>query len=168
MSDTHTASAGPCSGRPVPAMTDANIRRFWSKVSLPSPATGCMLWLGARNACGYGDFWLAGSNHKAHRVAYALVVGPIPPAMVLDHSAACRNKSCVNPEHIRCVTVRDNNLAPDGGTRRATAAKVNKTHCPSGHLYTATNTRTRPNGNRVCRECHRARERERYRRGLKR
>ena len=37
-----------------------------------------------------------------------------------------------------------------------------KTHCIHGHEYTEENTYTRPNGYRVCRECHRERCRRHY------
>jgi hypothetical protein len=35
---------------------------------------------------------------------------------------------------------------------------ANKTHCPYGHEYNPTNTYTRTNGSRECRQCRRERK----------
>lgn len=43
--------------------------------------------------------------------------------------------------------------------RRNPNGKAERTHCERGHEYTADNTRTKKNGSRVCRTCHRDRER---------
>ena len=44
----------------------------------------------------------------AHRFAYEEYVGPIPDGLQIDH--LCRNKWCVNPEHLEPVTCRENAL----------------------------------------------------------
>jgi hypothetical protein len=79
----------------------------------------------------------------AHRVAYEHLVGPIPAGMQLDH--LCRNRMCVNPEHLEPVTPREN-------TRRARALIR---ECPSGHPYGPENTRFAPDGRRYCAQCKR-------------
>jgi len=116
---------------------------FWSRVE-KSP--GCWTWTGTIDPGGYGHYKLGQSQH-AHRVAYELVVGPIPEGLELDH--LCRNPSCVNPAHLEPVTHAEN-------VRRGTVAQ--RTHCQKGHEYTPENTRMR-NGARVCRECHREQRR---------
>lgn len=45
-------------------------------------------------------------NLKAHRVAYELHYGSIPEGRVIDH--VCRNRACINPEHLRAVTKKQN------------------------------------------------------------
>lgn len=45
---------------------------------------------------------------SAHRTAYELFVGPIPEGLELHHQ--CRNRGCVNPDHLEPAT-RQENLA---------------------------------------------------------
>ncbi|MDP9224875.1 MAG: HNH endonuclease [Actinomycetota bacterium] len=83
----------------------------------------------------------------AHRVAYELLVGPIPEGLTLDH--LCRNTSCVNPQHLEPVTVRENVLRGMGWG----AKNKRKTHCHRGHPFDAKNTLRIPGGTRKCRTC---------------
>ncbi len=86
--------------------------RFWAKVDKTSD---CWLWTGSVNNKGYGTF--GGGRHDqdrgyAHRRSYELLVGLIPDGMGLDHRTTCP-KRCVNPEHLRLATQKQNmeNLA---------------------------------------------------------
>lgn len=80
--------------------------RFIPKLQIDQE-TGCWIWIGARNAKGYGRFGLNGRNRLAYAVAYELIVGPIPnDGLVFDH--LCENKSCVNPQHLQRVTNGEN------------------------------------------------------------
>lgn len=103
---------------------------------------GCWLWDGPLNRGGYGGTVRAwGKGWLAHRLAYTVMVGPIPKDYQIDH--LCRVRHCINPAHLEAVTQEEN-------LRRQGAAV---THCPRGHEYTEANTyRTRING-RVCRKC---------------
>lgn len=82
--------------------------RFWSKVA---KGADCWRWTGAPNAQGYGAISYGGKRRTAHRVSYEMNVGPIPDGMQIDH--ACRERLCVNPDHLRIVTDGENkqNLA---------------------------------------------------------
>lgn len=125
--------------------------RFWPKVNRDG-ADGCWLWTASLNDAGYGQIYNgAGRPERAHRVAYELLVGPIPPGLHLDH--LCRVRHCVNPAHLEPVTIAENN-------RRAAAAAVpgarRKTHCRNGHAFTPGNTRMDPSGFQRCRTCERA------------
>jgi hypothetical protein len=145
----------------VPAET-----RFWTKVNKvgPMPAQGvvrgcCWQWTKGKTNKGYGSFHPSkGSLVLAHRFSYELLVGPIPEGLVIDHR--CRNRLCVNPDHLEPVTSGEN-------TRRgfgiSTWNRI-KTHCPQGHPYSAENTYLDPSRNgRRCRACARERDRNRIR-----
>ena len=96
-------------------------------------ARGCWIWLGAINPAGYGTISFKGKIYKAHRVIYELSIRKVPSGKVLDHK--CRNRSCVNPKHLRVVTNRENVLSGVG----ITAKNALKTHCARGHRLTKEN-----------------------------
>lgn len=66
----------------------------------------CFTWTGHRDHQGYGKMHANGHGQLAHRVAYELANGPIPAGLVIDH--ICHNTSCVNPDHLRAVTHKQN------------------------------------------------------------
>ena len=126
--------------------------RFWSKVDLSDP-DGCWPWLGAKDR-GYGQFKLDGNTAKAYRVAYELLVGPIPDGMAIDH-AACTNPPCVNPAHMEVVTRGEN----------ARREADRRTECRNGHPWIPENIRQFRDGRRTCRVCFNAARRARRARG---
>ena len=129
--------------------------RFAAKIALTE--SGCIEWIASRNNHGYGTFAAGGDVFTvAHRWSYEYHVGPIPDGLHLDH--LCRNRACVNPDHLEPVTCRTNLLRASGGP----AINGTKTHCPQGHPYAGANLSiTRTTGHRVCITCRRANERRR-------
>ncbi len=131
------------------------IARFWPKVVGRTPSA-CWEWIGAKDPFGYGVFWIDERRRKrrAHRISYELLVGPIPNGLTLDH--LCRNKSCVNPDHLDPYTSGEN-------SRRSPLApywvKAAQTQCVNGHDFTVENTYVRPDRTRDCRRCKAARMR---------
>ncbi len=120
---------------------------------------GCWVWTAAKTAeDGYGKLSVEGTLTPAHRASYEVFVGPIPDGLDIDH--LCRNRSCVNPEHLEPVTRRENLLR--GQTLAAENAA--RTHCKRGHEFTDENTRIDSQGGRRCITCVRAYERRRSRR----
>lgn len=123
--------------------------RFWAKVE---KTEACWLWTGARGRAGYGHFWSTAARQMttAHRFAYELLVGPIPPGLQIDH--LCRNRRCVRPDHLEPVTTRENTFRSP-----LTQASINaaKTHCKHGHPFDGANLYY-AQGYRACRVCHRA------------
>lgn len=139
--------------------------RFWEKVER---VADCLMWTGSKNTKGYGLFLPDARAHNGsrpksvlvHRWFYKRVKGPIPPGLCLDH--LCRNRACVNPEHLEVVTNKVNILRGVG----APAKNAVKTHCMRGHEFTGANTYSNGVGWRKCRTCQREHNREHYHRHL--
>lgn len=119
---------------------------FWNK-AIPEPMSGCWLWIGCAQSAGYGMATVNGKYGLAHRHAYRAAHGEVPAGLELDH--LCRTPLCCNPAHLEAVTHRENMLR--GNT--PSARHHNKTHCDSGHEFTADNTWVNKRGNRFCRAC---------------
>lgn len=79
------------------------------------PVTGCWNWLLAKNDTGYGIETLEYVKYLAHRRFYQDKYGPIPDGLQLDHR--CKNRGCVNPDHLEPVTNKVN-------SRRASKMKL--------------------------------------------
>lgn len=125
--------------------------RLWARL-LPDRETGCLLWTGSQTNTGYGHMHVGNATRMTHRVAYELLVGPIPEGLVLDH--LCRRPLCANPAHLQAVTMAEN-VRRGNGPAAAGARMRAKTHCPAGHEYDAANTYVRPDGRgRTCRQCN--------------
>jgi len=136
-------------------------REFWRHVERKG-ADECWLWRAAVSKNGYAPFSIGRSGTPVHRVAYELLVGPIPPGAVLDHTChsrggcakvgrECLHRRCVNPYHLEPVTQRVNVVERTGSPP---ALNVLKTHCPAGHVLFGANLVVMK-GQRRCRECMR-------------
>lgn len=79
--------------------------RFFSKVN---KTESCWLWTGSKNTHGYGQFRLQNKVNRAHRISWLLAGHTIPEDHLIRHK--CRNRHCVNPEHLETGTYVDNEL----------------------------------------------------------
>lgn len=122
--------------------------RFWTKIA--STSSGCWLWGASRGRNGYARFGWRGNAREAHRYAYELCVGPIPPGHEIDHK--CRVRHCVNPDHLQVVPRGWNGAQ---GFELAAQMKRQATHCKRGHPFTPENTGLQRGKHRSCRTCTR-------------
>lgn len=80
--------------------------RFAAKVR---PGDGCWEWTAFRNPSGYGMFRYGGRMHLSHRLALVFAGLETVESLTgreVDHF--CRNRGCVNPNHLRVVTRKQN------------------------------------------------------------
>ena len=89
---------------PISGLELAVARRFASKIE--RQPDGCWRWTDALTPAGYGRLLANGKTLLAHRISYELLNGPIPLGFEIDH--LCRNRACVNPDHLEAVAHRDN------------------------------------------------------------
>lgn len=128
-------------------------KRFIRENKTYNKKTNCWNWNFAPNGKGYSQILILRKMVRVHRVSYVLFKGELKEGYVIDH--LCRNRRCMNPDHLEQVKQREN-LERGVGTM----IKVNreKTHCKNGHEYTKENTIIQDHGNyigRSCRKCSR-------------
>lgn len=94
----------------APCFTQSDLRRFWSKVDKITSSNGCWLWIAFKAPSGHGKFSF-GNEQLAHRVSWIIAFGPPPldKPCVLHNCPGGDNPSCVNPAHLWCGTINDNN-----------------------------------------------------------
>lgn len=125
-------------------MRKTDLHRFVAKISV-TPG-GCWKWAGCKFKSGYGAFRVQPSTVYAHRYSYEVFVRGIPEGLQIDH--LCRNRECVNPDHLEPVPLAENIL-------RGFAAKGSTPgRCKRGHARTAENTYISPKGMLNCRKCN--------------
>lgn len=122
------------------------VDRVLTKVDV-CPETGCWVSRYRPMKIGYIHVSFAHDGKKyeryAHRVVWVHFYGSIPDALVIDHR--CKNRRCINPEHLRLLTLVEN-------SRDHRSFNGGKTHCPAGHPYSGDNLIV-GHGQRRCRIC---------------
>ena len=130
--------------------------RFMSHVQVD--AAGCWRWQGWTATGGYAYFkqkidgrW---KSRRAHRVSYELFVGPIPDGLAIHHE--CEVRDCVNPDHLRATTWRENTLL----NTSPAAENARRDTCRRGHPLSGDNVqiiKASSGERRRCKSCARAR-----------
>ena len=123
---------------------------------------GCWLTNLKPDKDGYPRAWITPKMRRASHAYYAIYNDDFPAGKLIMHS--CDNPSCVNPEHLIIGDDKMNMKDRDSKGRDANGIMYkyrNSTHCKNGHEFTEENTytRTRKEGGRQCRICHREQER---------
>lgn len=125
------------------------IERFLEKVEFSKDkfnGSYCLLWKAGISKSGYAYLSINGKMTLAHRWIYKRWIGEIDSNLELDH--LCRNRNCVNPNHLEQVTHFENMLR--GNT------DVAKRYCPEcseNHVFKKKNTYMTKNNKRVCLNC---------------
>lgn len=75
----------------------------------------CWIWTGGHSGNGRGGNYprmcLDGGTVAVHRTSWTNQNGMIPPRKQIDHK--CRNRMCVNPDHLEMVTHKENQKRRD-------------------------------------------------------
>lgn len=110
----------------------------------------CMLYAGAISSKGYAQknvkingVW---KNRQLHREMYITFKGDIPEKFVIDH--LCRNRSCINPDHLEAVTNEEN-------IRRGERPSYYTETCNNEHVLAEVGFSYMKGNRRRCLECNR-------------
>ncbi len=147
----HIISLGAGQPKPTDWRGIPLIRRFALQVTVLS--SGCWRWTGAISKNGYGVIARDRRLVGAHRASYELFNQPIPVGFEIDH--LCRNRWCVNPDHLESVNHSVNVIrgeSPPAKQRRSG-------FCVRGHPMSVEN---RDFKKRRCKVCEREKAKERY------
>lgn len=114
------SSMGHIQGLPVRYLVGHHKRKHPPISYQVDPETGCWNWTGTKGKNGYGFSCIDGVEETAHRMMYRRHKGEIAAGLEVDH--LCRNRGCVNPDHLEAVTPAVNQRR--GANARLTPAQV--------------------------------------------
>jgi hypothetical protein len=135
--------------RPVIPLGTAEVDRLLAWVEKDS-SSGCWNWTGKLHN-GYG----VSGGKFAHCRSWRLLRGPIPDGLQIDH--LCRNRRCVNPDHLEPVTPRENMVRALPFRPGAVVDPNSRLYafCKAGHQMSGDNLAYKRDGRRKCLACAR-------------
>ena len=103
--------------------------------SVPEPNSGCWLWTGTSRGPDsnhkYGSIGVNGRHKYAHRVSYFEFIGPFDEKLDVLHK--CDTSLCINPQHLRLGTHKENmNDCKEKGRNPKYKKRL---FCSNGHNY---------------------------------
>lgn len=110
----------------------------------------CWPHSGYRAANGYGH---TPRGTAAHRAAWEVLHGPLPPGLELDH--LCRNRACTRPSHLVPLSRSDNDFRRSAFRRRQLITSGKWRCWPGEHNISGDNSIPTPQGGAVCALCNR-------------
>lgn len=90
--------------KPIPELTEAEVKRFWSHVTVSENLDDCWNW--ESNGERYGSFHVRRKQYKSNRLSYYISYMVDPGDMEVMHS--CDNPKCCNPNHLSLGTHKEN------------------------------------------------------------
>src|SRR6185437_3392637 len=80
-----------------------HLSRFFKKIE---KTDDCWIWTAGKDRAGYGLAWFINKLWKAHRLSYLVANGSIDNDLMVMHR--CDNPPCVNPDHLKQGTAKQN------------------------------------------------------------
>ena len=123
---------------------------FFKNVEITST---CWNWLGSKTKKGYGLFSMATGKYQhhtflAHRLSLEFNGEKLSENLTVDH--LCKNTSCVNPQHLEQVSLKENLLRGNS----LSAINARKEFCKRGHSLIGCRIKIANGGiQRICRVC---------------
>lgn len=94
----------------------------------------CLLWTGYVSPGGYAYIKYQGVMMGVHRAVWLDFYGSLPPAgIVLDHR--CSNRTCVNLDHLRPATPKENMEHRKGANKNSRSGIRGVSIRPDGKFY---------------------------------